>query len=620
MARGNNLKFESLREHNSNRPCLSRKRLMIGGFVLAGMLLVVVLASALYISGSNDSGIKKSDAIEDEKLVPPDPEQQPPASWSKLKAFKRGAVCADGAPCAGIGRGILERNGSAVDAAIASLICNGLVNMQSMGFGGGFLMTIYEKKTNRAYVLNARDVAPAAAHAYMFNNTAEYSSRVGGLAMTVPGEIAGYWEAHKRFGKLPWAELFYPSIELCENGYNLTKIQYEGLHHNATNILLDPTLRKIFVDPETGTFRKIGSHIRPKALCQTMRVLAEENAAVFYNGSLGQKLVEDIQKRGSIITMKDLNNYKAKWEEPVTTELKDKTKVYTVGAPGSGYLLSFALNVLDEFNFTPKDINSTKATVKTYHRIIETYKYAYAFRTLLGDVKLPALFKNITTKDFARSIKTKIRDNGTWNDPAHYGAEKVGREDHGTAHIAVISEAGDAVSVTSSINIYFGSGVMSEQTGILMNSAMDDFGLPDRLSYFGLPASENNLIAPGKRPQSSMSPTILVDSNGDVKMAIGAAGGTKITTSIAYVLARYLWLGNTLKEAVDAPRVHHQLFPMEVAYEFGVPKDVVRGLRALGHKTARYRDRGSVICALAKSNGTIYANADHRKGGDVFGI
>ncbi|XP_003424878.1 scoloptoxin SSD14 isoform X1 [Nasonia vitripennis] len=597
-----------------HKPCLTKKRMLIGGFILAGLLLIVILACSL----SGRSGQSNREFVE---LVPPDPEQPLPPSWSKLRSFKHGAVCADGEPCALIGKTILERNGSAVDAALAALICNGLINMQSMGFGGGFIMTIYEKESNRAVILNARDAAPGAAHAYMYNGTVARASQAGPLAISVPGELAGYWEAHQRFGKLPWAEIFKPNIELCEKGYNLTNIQYDGLLSNKTKIFQDPYLKELFVNRTTGTFYKAGTIIRPKKLCETMRIVAEKNATEFYNGTLGMTLVEDLRKRGSIITFKDLNDYRAKWEDPVSTELYDGTKVYTPGLPASGGLLSLILNVFDEFHFTPNDLANTSSTIKTYHRMIETYKYAYALRTELGDVKLPELFKNLTSKDYARSIRMMIRDNRTWEDPVHYGAPNfTNPDDHGTAHISVIAANGDAVSVTSSINMYFGSGVASENTGVLMNSGMDDFGVPGLLSYFGIPSNPNNYIAPGKRPLSSMSPTIFVDNNGDVKMTIGAAGGTKITTSIPFVIARHLWMGNTVKEAVDAPRIHHQLYPMEVSYEYGVPKPVVDGLKALGHKTSRYRGRGSVICLLVRVNNTIYANADHRKGGDVYGI
>jgi gamma-glutamyltranspeptidase/glutathione hydrolase/leukotriene-C4 hydrolase len=166
----------------------------------------------------------------------------------------------------------------------------------------------------------------------------------------------------------------------------------------------------------------------------------------------------------------------------------------------------------------------------------------------------------------------------------------------------------------------FGAGLTSKQTGIILNSVMDDFSFPYFRNYFNLPGSPNNALQPGKRPLSSMSPSILVDRDGDAKVVIGASGGTKITTAVALVLMRTIWFGQNIKEAVDAPRIHHQLFPMEIQYEYGTLQQVVDGLKAIGHKTNRYKDAGSIICALLKASDYIYANADHRKGGDVYGI
>ncbi|EFN71634.1 Gamma-glutamyltranspeptidase 1 [Camponotus floridanus] len=577
--------------------------------IIAALVIAVI---ALSVSGTSQS---------DE--CPPDPESVQPPSWSKLRTFKRGAVCADGAPCAVIGKNILEQNGSAVDAALAALICNGLVNMQSLGFGGGFMMTIYRRSTRQAFVLNARDRAPLAANSTMYKDKPN-ASFYGALAVAVPGELAGYWEAHQRFGKLPWADLFKESIELCEKGYEMTVAQYDSLVYNKRSIYNDPTLRELFVDPATNKFRKAGSSIKPRALCETLRIIAEKNATEFYNGTIGRNLVEDLREQGGIITMRDLNEYRVSWDQPIQTNLSDDIKLFTTGLPGSGAVLSFILNVLDGYGFTPASMIDFNTTILTYHRMVETFKYAYALRTDLGDgafVDMTEIIKNLTSSSFARAIRKKISDEKTWQDPQQYGSSiHAGAEDHGTAHVSVLTENGDAVSVTSTINYYFGSGVVSRRTGIVLNNAMDDFGIPSRINYFGVPPSPNNYIAPKKQPLSSTVPSVLVDRNGDVKMVVGAAGGTRITTAVSQVIAKILWMKQTVKEAVDSARIHHQLFPPVIAYEYGVPKQVIDGLKRLGHTTKRYRERGSVVCVILYENSTIFANADYRKGGDVYGI
>ncbi|XP_033222455.1 scoloptoxin SSD14-like isoform X2 [Belonocnema kinseyi] len=528
-----------------NRFSLRSKRPILAA--LTGATLILLIFAIVEFAIGYDAN----------QLIPPDPENPQPPSWSKLRIFKRGAVCADGPPCAFIGKSILERNGSAVDATLAAMICNGFINMHSLGFGGGFLMTIYERNTEKAYFLDARYSAPGAAHERMYDYKPENASKTGGLSVAVPGELAGYWEAHTKFGKLPWKDLVQPSIEVCENGYNLTKSQYKGLQEDNFNIYDDPTL-------------------------------------------------------------------KAKWREPTKTRLSDGIRIYSAGVPGGGDILAFIMNVLDEFKFTNESTADINSTVITFQRVIETFKYAYAFRTKLGDsdfVDTSQLLNNLTSREFSRLYWSKISSERTWKDPSYYGAEDPGNfNNHGTSHISVLAPNGDAVSITSTVNLYFGSGIVSERTGILLNSGMDDFGLPSRFSYFRIPPSKNNFIKPGKRPLSSMSPTILVDPNGDVKMIIGAAGGTKIITAITFVIMKYLWMENNLKEAVDFSRIHHQLYPMKVIYEYGVQKQIIDGLKKLGHETLRYKTHGSVICAIAQHNKSIFANSDYRKNGDVYGL
>ncbi|OAD61360.1 Gamma-glutamyltranspeptidase 1 [Eufriesea mexicana] len=589
--------------------------------IIAGVVLTTVILSIIAIC--NVYGASRNVEFQENDEIPPDPETPLPSSPT-------------------------------VDAAIASMICNGLVNMQSMGIGGGFFMTIYHKASARAYTLVARDRAPLAANAMMYKGKPKEASFIGPLAIAVPGELAGYSEAHKQFGKLPWADLFRPSIEICEEGYNLTKIQYDGFRYNEKNIYNDRVLKELFVDPNTNDFYKPGTIIKPKALCKTLRIIAEKGVSEFYNGTLGKLLVQDLREKGSIITFEDLNSYRATWDEPLQSNLANGMKLFTIGLPASGALLTYILNILNEFNFTPDSIADFNQTTLTYHRMIETFKYAYALRNDMADkefvdmeevskqysllskhflcysstlsvicgyIDTVSLTKNLTSRIHAQETRLKIDDHRTWDDPAHYGAHTLSSaKDQGTAHVSVLAPNGDAVSATSTINFYFGSGVVSESTGILLNNAMNDFGVPSTISYFGVPPSPNNYIAPGKRPLSSMVPSILVDSNDDVKMVVGASGGTKITTTVSQIMAKILWMGQTVKEAVDAPRIHHQLFPTEVAYEYGVPKQVIDGLKKIGHKTVRYRVRGSVACIIFTKNDIVYANADFRKGGDVYGL
>ncbi|XP_045448101.1 glutathione hydrolase 1 proenzyme-like [Melitaea cinxia] len=578
-------------------------------------IIIVVSALCGYFIGRADYNAQKLP-------TPLDPIDHLPPSPSRLHIFKRAAVCTDAPQCSEIGRYILSINGSAVDATIAAMFCNGIFNMQSMGLGGGFFMTVYIKEEEKAYTVIAREKAPEAASRDMFNGNSAKASK-GGLAVAVPGELRGMWAAHKRWGKLPWDELLKPSLNFCKYGFTMSKVLHEGLE-SAPFTKNDPHLRKMFFNSAKNKFHKPGTLVKPnEPFCKTLNIIAEKGGDELYNGTLAVEFLEDLNRAGSIITADDLKNYEAKITDPISVPLSNGDILYTPPPPSSGAILINILNILSGYNFTSDNINNTENKVLTYHRILEAFKHAYAARTKLGDLDyldLTDFLHNITSPDYGREMRLKINDTITSNSTDFYDASEYLKPDHGTAHISVIADNGDAVSMTSSINFYYGAGFTTLNTGIVMNNVMDDFSSPGIVNYFGLKPSPANFIAPGKRPMSSMSPSIIVDRNGNAKLVIGASGGTKIVTAMALVTMRKLWFGQSIKEAVDEPRIHHQIFPMHAEYEFGVIKDIIDGLRAKGHGMVRYRNRGSIICALFRNRTAIYANADFRKGGDVAGI
>ncbi|CAH0715406.1 unnamed protein product, partial [Brenthis ino] len=594
-----------------SKPYKLKTKLLITGLVI----LVLVSALSGYLIGSADyNSWKLTEPLDPVDPLPPSP------SW--LHVFQKAAVCTDAQHCSEIGRHMLSINGSAVDAAIAAMFCNGLLNQQSMGLGGGFFMTVYIKEEEKAYTVIAREKAPAAATEDMFHGSYDKASK-GPLAVGVPGELRGMWTAHKRWGKLPWDVLVKPTLEFCKYGYPMSKALSDGVE-SASFIKNDPHLRKQYYNSAKNKFHKPGTIVKPsEALCNTLRIIAEKGGDVLYNGTLAVDFLEDLNRVGSIITAEDLKNYEAKVTAPISVPLSSGDVLFTPPPPSSGALVVNILNILSGYNFSPESINGSENKILTYHRIIEAFKYAYAARTRLGDLDfldLEDFIKNITSPHYGTEIRLKINDSATSNNTAYYGATEYQKSDFGTAHISVIASNGDAVSVTSSLNFYFGVGFSTLNTGIIMNNVMDDFSSPGITNYFGLKPSPANFIAPGKRPLSSMSPCIIVDKNGNAKMVIGASGGTKIVTAISLVTMRKLWFDQSIKEAVDEPRIHHQIFPMNVEYEFGVTGDIVEGLRRKGHGMVRYRNRGSIVCALYRNKTAIFANADFRKGGDVSGM
>ncbi|KOC63307.1 Gamma-glutamyltranspeptidase 1 [Habropoda laboriosa] len=509
---------------------------------------------------------------------------------------------------------MLARGGSAVDAAIAALLCEGVASLHSMGLGGGFLMTIWDSYTKTADYLDARETAPAAAHRDMFKgdpNLAMY----GGLAIAVPGELLGYWEAHQRYGKLPWSDLFQPTISLCTTGSRVTKYLSSYLISKEPLIKAEKSLAEILINPVTNATWKVDDRIKRPRLAKTLQLVATHGPQIFYNGSIGDNLVEEIQAFNGTVTKKDLQNYRVKWAKPIKSKVGNLT-FYTAPPPGSGAILTFIMNVLN--GIVPKADHRIM-----WQTIIETFKWAYARRTELGDpnyVHIAGVLDNLTSIDYANTIQKRISVHGTSNNPKYYGAVTTTPDDSGTSHVSVLAPDGSAVSVTSTINQVFGAMIRSRSTGIIFNDQMDDFSSPNITNGFDLPPSPANYIQPGKRPMSSMSPTIVLDESEDVRLVIGAAGGTKITSSIAIAMVMNLWSGYNIKEAIDEHRIHHQLFPMNVQNEQGFSPDVLSYLSSIGHNVTTYSGIGSAITAVSKEQGRIYAVSDFRREGRTAGF
>ncbi|CAG0890582.1 unnamed protein product [Darwinula stevensoni] len=534
--------------------------------------------------------------------------------------YKNAAVCADATPCATIGKEILQKNGSAVDAAIAAMLCDGVVNAHSMGIGGGFVMTIYHRANKTAETLISREKAPALANETMFEGNSSLSQK-GGLSVGVPGEIRGYWEAWTKYGKLNWTELLQPTIDLCKNGITVVRALAKALQSYETQILEEPSMKEVFVNPETGKVWKEGEIMKRPQLALTLERIAVEGPNAFYNSNLTDAMAEEIRSHGGVITKEDFSNYTAKWTEPIKVALNGGMTLYSVPPPASGAILAFILNILDTFNVSTSHESMTyPEQITLYHRMVEAFKWAYARRTELGDpdfANMTELVRNLTSETYAMDIAQQINDNQTYNDPEHYGAEVWSPEDSGTAHVSVVAPNGDAVAITSTINLYFGAGFRSNATGVIFNDEMDDFSSPNLTNYFGMPPSPNNFIVPGKRPVSSMCPTIITDSAGNPRLVVGAAGGTRITSAVAYVIIRNLWFGEDIKMATDAYRIHHQLFPMTLSYEQGFPPGIIVGLEGLGHKTKDMGPNGfgAANCNIAFN--TSYAEYNAVIGNDL---
>ncbi|CAF5006637.1 unnamed protein product, partial [Rotaria sp. Silwood1] len=416
---------------------------------------------------------------------------------SILGKYSRAAVAVDNGECSTVGRIILEKNGTTMDAALAAAICNGVMNAQSMGIGGGCVITVYSKKRNKAYSIIGREKAPLAANSTMFIGR-ENMSVTGGLAIGVPGELRTYKKAYEEFGGgVSWKELFQPTIRLCREGFRLSEAQAEAIQEQARVILNDSGMRELYVkNPYTNELYGAGDIMKRPKLARTLEIIAEQGADTFYTGELADKVVKEIQDRGGIITKQDLADFDVDFQEALSVDLNSSITAYTTHAPTSGPILTFILNILQGYNVNENDLQRPTTSL-FYHRLIEAFKFAYAKRSELGDpskINITELIHNLTSKEYANEIRSRINDDKT------FGFEYYG----GTC---------------------FGSEVLGPETDIFYNDEMDDFSTPNTINSFGVPASPANYIAPGKRPVSSMAPLIIIDKrNQRIQQVLGASG------------------------------------------------------------------------------------------------
>ncbi|XP_057348040.1 glutathione hydrolase 5 proenzyme isoform X3 [Manis pentadactyla] len=530
-------------------------------------------------------------------------------------AFAHAAVASDSKVCSDIGRAILQRHGSSVDAAIAALVCTGAVNPQSMGLGGGVIFTIFNVTTGKVEVINARETVP---NSYVpgLLEQCEQAQPLGTGAqwVGVPGELRGYAEAHRRHGRLPWAQLFQPTIALLRGGYHMPPI----LSHFLQNDLLRPSLyksslRQLFFN---GT-----EPLRPQdpfpwpALATTLETVATEGAEAFYRGRLGQTLLDDIAREGSRLTLQDLASFQPQVVDALAVPLGDYT-LYSPPPPAGGAILSFILNVLKGFNFSSESVARPEGSVNLYHHLVETLKFAGGQRWRLWDprshLEVQNASQDLLGEALAQHIRQQIDARGD-HQLSHYNLAGAGGPRMGTAHVSVLGEDGSAVAATSTINTPFGAMVYSPHTGILLNNELLDLCWRQRPGSGVAPPP-----VPGERPPSSMVPSILVNAAQGSKLVIGGAGGELITSAVAQAIINKLWLGFDLRAAIVAPILHVD-DKGQVEYEPGFSQEVQKGLQARGQNQTRRLFFLNVVQAVSQEGACVHAVADPRKGGEASG-
>jgi len=543
---------------------------------------------------------------------------RPPSSFPRqgyenpayLITAKHGAVAAENKRCSDIGIQILKDGGNAVDAAISAGFC-----IVRSGIGGGGIMTVRIPPqspggASEVYAVDFREVAPASANQTMYREHPE-KSLYGGLSVAVPGEIKGMEEAHRRWGKVSWARLVQPSIDLAE-GWEVDRELGRRIPWFAELMLNNPDWNAIFA-PD-GVLLREGEIIRRTNLSRTLDVIAREGSDGFYKGAVADSLVRKVRSAGGVLSHADLVNYSVKVLPALRGSYRGK-RVYTSHVPSSGPVLLHMLNLLEHFDVTERSVLSI-------HRLVEILKFGFASRTKICDPDFnnnTARMDLISTKEFADLIVKNITDDRT-HPPEYYQPEYDVKPNVGTSHTSVVDKDGMVVSFTTTVNLVFGSRVLDPDTGVIFNDEMNDFSTPGFPNGFGLWPSPFNYPEPGKRPLSSTAPTIIENSDGSFYVALGGSGGSRIFGAVLQVLYN-LELGLDLSEAIEYGRVHDQLYPLRLDADDVYPREIINGLRTIGHNvTVLDVNRvAAVIQAVANIDGTLFAASDSRKNGIAAG-
>jgi gamma-glutamyltranspeptidase / glutathione hydrolase len=493
-----------------------------------------------------------------------------------------------------VGADILEQGGNAIDAAVAVGYAQAVTNSCCANIGGGGFMVIHIAKENRDTFINFRETAPSAASKAMYldqqGNVIKGASLYGYLAAGVPGSVLGLDTALAKYGTLPRATVMAPAIKLAREGFVLTRGDTDIIDAGAILLKQDPEAAKIFFKPD-GSALQPGDKLVQADLANTLEAIAKGGPDAFYKGDTATKIEAAMKANGGIMTAKDLAAYTVTETPPVTCTYRGYAFASSPPPSSGGTTLCEILNILEGYDLKAMGWHSAQSI----HYMVEAMRHAYMDRnTYLGD---PAFVKNpldlLLSKDYAAKIREQIQpDKATPSKDVQPGVAP--HEKTETTHYSVADKQGNAVSVTYTINGLFGAGLIAPGTGFLLNDEMDDFttkvGVPN---LFGLVQGEANSIAPGKRPLSSMAPT-LITKDGEVVAVLGSPGGSRIITITLQTALNMIDYGMQPQEAVDMPRIHHQWLPDEVyAERFALSPDTVKILQGMGYKITEQTNWGA---------------------------
>lgn len=524
------------------------------------------------------------------------PEGWPYSSVDSPVVGQRAMVASEHPLSSQIGADIMQRGGNAIDAAVAVGFAQLVTNPRAGNIGGGgFLM--YRDSSGQVYALDYREKAPAAASRDMYLDSAgnvSEASGIGAMAAGVPGAVSGLWTMHQRFGRLPWRDLVAPAIRLAREGHIVDSTRAATIRGGRRRLGRFPTSAAIFLPG--GEPIAMGTNWRQPELAATLQLIADSGANGFYRGRTADLIVAEMRRSGGIITLADLANYQAVWRDPLAVNYRGWTIYSMPPSSSGGVTMALMFNMLEGYRRLPP-----AGSAELLHLEIEAMRRAFTDRNRwLGDpdfVQMP--LDRLLSKDYAATLRRQI-DRSHATPSSAMPSVLATREGDQTTHYSIVDPAGNAVSITTTLNDNFGNALVVGGAGFLLNDEMDDFASkPGAPNDYGLVQGEANAIAPNKRMLSAMTPSIVLNPRGRLELVVGAPGGPRIITAVWQVISNVIDHDMDLAQAVFAPRIHHQSLPDSVRWEKGgLDPEARRQLEAMGHLFFAQPGSNAVIEAI----------------------
>ncbi|MCL1091790.1 gamma-glutamyltransferase [Shewanella profunda] len=533
---------------------------------------------------------------------------------------KHGMVASQEMLASRTGVEILKQGGNAVDAAVAVAFSLAVTLPRAGNIGGGGFMLVHIAKENKTIAIDYREMAPSKAKKDIFldenGDAVQKLSREHGLAVGVPGTVMGMSLALEKYGTMTLAQVTAPAIKMAQEGISVTPDLAMSLGGLKRRMAQWPTTAAIFYKADGGDYQ-VNDILKQPELAHSLSLIAEKGTKGFYEGETAVKIVNAVQDAGGIMTLDDLKNYKVVEREPVRGQYRGY-QVVSMPPPSSGGVhIIQMLNVLQQFPIDKLGHN----TAQTIHLMAETMKHAYADRSeYLGDpdfYKVPVT--ELTSPNYAQKIVSLITPNKTTPSSEIKPGKLAPYESDQTTHFSVVDKWGNAVSNTYTLNFSYGSGLVAEGTGILLNNEMDDFSAkPGVPNGYGLVGGDANAVEGNKRPLSSMSPTIVM-KEGKAFLITGSPGGSRIITTTLQIIMNVIDHGLNIAEASNAPRVHHQWLPDELRVETSLNRDTISLLETKGHKVTVQSAMGSTQSIMVTEQGIFGASDPRHSGSEAIG-